>query len=144
MGLLDQLGGDALAKVQELLGKQDGGQLSDQDAHDLHESVAAQSTQDDYHAAAHEAVSALTPEQQQELHTHLSTELQAQGHDAASLQGDHAAGSPGGLAGILTQLQHGGIGGVLNALGGVGGLMKNPLVAMVVGAIGGQLAKKAL
>ena len=142
MGLLDAFAGDALAKLQDLMGKQEGGQLSHDDTHDLHEQLAGQATPEQYNSAAHDAISQLSPEQQQELHGHLSSQLQAQGHDPSVLSGDHEAASPGGMAGMLTQLQHGGLGGVMNMLGGAGGLLKNPLISMVIGAIGGQMARK--
>lgn len=162
MGLLDLLGGDAMEKLQGMLGKVDAGNHSEADAHDLHEQVVAHASEDDYRQAAHDALDDMTPEQQQQVYAHLQEQLAAQGHDAAQLHGEeHAPGSQGGLADVLTQVLHkgrdgggqvaaapsgggGGGGGLLGGLGGLGSLMKNPMVAILVGVIGAKLAKKMM
>ena len=152
MGMLDELlGAGGLSQLSGLVAKHEGADtnLTHEEAHELHETVAQHASPEEYHAAATSALSQLSPEQHGELAAHVTQQAQAQGVDVQALAGGHSPQSVGGLASILSGLQKqggqgGSGGGLMGMLGGSGGMMSNPLVSMAIGGIGAMLMKQMM
>jgi hypothetical protein len=154
LGTLDSLlGGGQLGKVQDFLQRYEQGApadgISDQEALDHHDQVAAAASPEEYQQAAGEAFQRMTPEDREQVGQQLQRGAQAHGVD---LGGDGPAQlrDPGTLAQLAGTLQRRQPGLLEDLLGrgqggqGGGGMLANPAVRAALGGIAAMAVKRVL
>jgi hypothetical protein len=152
------LGGGQLGTMQDFLQRYEQGApadgISDQEALDHHQQLAAQASPEQYEQAAGEAFGRMAPEEREQVGQQLQQGAQAHGLDLGALLGGGGPGQlrdPGTLAqvaGALQRQQPGLLGNLLGGgrggQGGGGGLLASPAARAALGGIAAMVVKRAL
>ena len=158
MDMLGNLLGDQGGNVQDFLRRYEEGApaegISDQEALDHHQQLAAQVPPEQYQQAAGEAFGRMSPDERQQVAQQLQQGAQAQGLDLGSLLGGGGLGqlrdpaTLAQLAGALPRQQPGLLGNLLGGgrggQGGGGGLLASPAARAAPGGIAAMVVKRAL
>jgi hypothetical protein len=159
MDMLENLlGGEQLGDVQDFLRRYERGApaegISDQEALDHHQQVAAKVPPEQYQQAAGEAFDRMSPQEREQVGQQLQQGAQAHRLDLGSLLGGAGGGlaqlhDPGTLAQLAGALQRQQPGLLGNLLGGGqggkgGGLLASPAARAALGGIAAMAVKRVL